>query len=136
MQLARALGEHGIRSTLIVDAGIASFIDRADAVLVGGDTVSGSFFVNKLGTYPLVLTARSKDVPVYLLASILKLVREDEVPDEEPPHAPEEVESDDMDNVTVENIYFERVPLELVTGVVTEEGVLPPDEVARRVASL
>ena len=136
VQLARALGEHGIRSTLIVDAGIASFIDRADAVLVGGDTLSGTFFVNKLGTHPLVLTARSKDVPVYLLASILKLVREDEVPAEEPPHAPEEVESDDMRNVTVENIYFERVPLELITGVVTEEGVLHPDEVARRVASL
>jgi translation initiation factor 2B subunit (eIF-2B alpha/beta/delta family) len=136
VQLARALGEHGIRSTLIVDAGIASFVDRADAVLVGGDIVSGSFFVNKLGTHPLVLTARSKDVPVYLLASLLKLVREDEVPEEESPHSPEEVESGDMDNVTVENIYFERVPLGLVTGVVTEEGVMSPDDVARRVSSL
>jgi len=136
VQLARVLGEVGIRSTLIVDAGIASFMDRADAILVGGDTVSGSFFVNKLGTHPLVLTAASQGVPVYLLASLLKLVPEDEVPDVESPHSPEEVESDPMTNVTVENIYFERIPLDNVTGVITEEGILPPEEIARRVASL
>ena len=136
VQLARALGEHDIRSTLIVDAGFAKFMDRADAVLVGGDTVSGSFFVNKLGTHPLVLTARSQEVPIYLLASLLKLVMDDEVPDVESPRSPDEVESDPMTNVTVENVYFERVPLKLLTGMVTEEGVLSPDDVARRVASL
>ncbi len=136
VQLARALGEVGIRSTLIVDAGIASFMDRADAILVGGDTVSGSFFVNKLGTHPLVLTAANQGVPVYLLASLLKLLPEDEVPEVESPHSPEEVESDPMTNVTVENIYFERIPLDKVTGVITEEGVLTPEEIARRVASL
>ena len=45
VQLARALGEHAIPSTLIVDAGVASFVGRADAVLVGSDAVSGGFFV-------------------------------------------------------------------------------------------
>ncbi len=136
VQLARALGEVGIRSTLIVDAGIASFMDRADAVLVGGDTVSGSFFVNKLGTHPLVLTAANQGVPVYLLTSLLKLVPEEEVPEVEAQHSPEEVESDPMANVTVENIYFERIPLDKLTGVITEEGVLPHEEIARKVASL
>jgi translation initiation factor 2B subunit (eIF-2B alpha/beta/delta family) len=134
--LARALGEHDIRSTLIVDAGIAQFMPRVDAVLVGGDTVSGKFFVNKLGTHPLVLTARSQDVPVYLLASVLKLVLDDEVPDVEAPRSPEEVEADPMTNVTVENVYFERVPLAPLTGVVTEDGVMSPDDVANLVASL
>ncbi len=134
--LARALGEHGIRSTLIVDAGIAKFMDRVDAVLVGGDTVSGSFFVNKLGTHPLVLTAGSATVPTYLLASLLKLVKDDEVPPVDAPRSPDEVESDPIPNVTVENYYFERIPLAGLTGVVTEEGVLSPDDLARRVASL
>jgi translation initiation factor 2B subunit (eIF-2B alpha/beta/delta family) len=134
--LARALGEHGIRSTLIVDAGIAQFMERVDAVIVGGDTVSGSFFVNKLGTHPMVLTASSHDVPTYLLASLLKLVPDGEVPDVDAPRSPEEVEPDHMDNVTVENYYFERIPLAPLSGVVTEEGVLPPEEIARRVAAL
>jgi translation initiation factor 2B subunit (eIF-2B alpha/beta/delta family) len=136
VQLARALGEVGIPSTLIVDAGIASFMPRIDAVLVGSDTLAGTFFVNKLGTHPLVLTAHSRNVPVYLLASLLKLVPDQEVPEAEAPRAPEEVESDPMQNVTVENIYFERIPLSLVTGIITEEGVLSYDEVAKRVASL
>jgi len=136
VQLARALGEHGIRSTLIVDAGIAQFMGRADAVLVGGDTVSGGFFVNKLGTHPLVLTAGSHAVPAYLLASLLKLVKDDEVPEAEAPRAPHEVESDPMTNVTIENVYFERVPLAPLAGIVTEEGVSSPDDIARKVASL
>jgi translation initiation factor 2B subunit (eIF-2B alpha/beta/delta family) len=127
--LARALGEHGIRSTLVVDAGIAQFMDRVDAV-------SGSFFVNKLGTHPMVLTARSQDVPVYLLASLLKLVSDDEVPQVDAPRSPDEVESSSMTNVTVENYYFERVPLSPLTGIVTEDGILSPDEVADRVAAL
>jgi translation initiation factor eIF-2B subunit delta len=136
VQLARALGEHGIPSTLIVDAGVTSFMERASAVFVGGDTVAGGFFVNKLGTHPLVLSASSSGVPVYLLASLLKLVPDGEVPETEDRRSPEEVESGAMENVTVENIYFERVPLKLVTGVVTEDGVLSHEDVASRVASL
>jgi len=46
------------------------------------------------------------------------------------------VEADPMTNVTVENIYFERVPLAPLTGVITEDGVLSPDDIATRVASL
>ncbi len=136
VQLARALGELGIASTLIVDAGVASFVRRADAVLVGGDAVTGSVFVNKLGTLPMVLSARSYGVPVYLLASTSKLIPEGEVPETEDNRAPEEVESSSMEGVTVENIYFERVPLELITGAVTEEGVLSPEEIATRVGAL
>lgn len=134
--LARALGEHGIRSTLIVDAGVAQFMDRADAVLVGGDTVSGTFFVNKLGTHPMVLTAGNQGVPTYLLASLLKLVLDEEVPEVDAPRSPDEVESSPMPNVTVENYYFERIPLAHLSGVITEDGVLSPEDIARRVASL
>lgn len=136
VQLARALGEHGIPSTLIIDAGIAKFMDRVDAVLVGGDTVSDSFFVNKLGTHPLVLSAIDQQVSTYLLASVLKLVPDDEVPEVEDPRAPEEIEEDHMANVTVENVYFERVPLEQLTGIVTEEGVLSAEDIAQMVAAL
>lgn len=136
VQLARALGELGIASTLIVDAGVASFVKRANAVLVGGDAVTGSVFVNKLGTLPMVLSARSYGVPVYLLASTNKLLPEEEVPETEDNRAPEEVESSSMEGVTVENIYFERVPLELITGAVTEDGVLSPEEIATRVRAL
>jgi translation initiation factor eIF-2B subunit delta len=136
VQLARALGELGIASTLIVDAGVASFVKRANAVLVGGDAVTGSVFVNKLGTLPMVLSARSYGVPVYLLASTNKLLPEEEVPETENNRAPEEVESSSMEGVTVENIYFERVPLELINGAVTEDGVLSPEEIATRVRAL
>jgi len=131
VQLARALGEVGIASTLIVDAGVASFVPRADAVLVGCDTLCPDHFVNKLGTLPLVLCARQFNVPAYLLSSTHKMLSSSMLPEEEPPRPSEEVASP-MQGVTVENVYYERVPLSLVKGVVTESGVLTPPEVALR----
>ncbi len=135
VQLARALGEVGIASTLIVDAGVASFVRKANAVLVGCDALSTTFFINKLGTLPLLLSANRFDVPAYLLSSTHKLMAESELPEESPQRPPDEI-TDPMDGVTVENVYYERVPLDLLSGVVTEEGVLSGAEVGRRVASL
>jgi hypothetical protein len=37
--------------------------------------------------------------------------------------------------VTVENRYFERIPLSLVEGIVTEEGILDAEEVSARIMS-
>jgi len=136
VQLARALGEVGISSTLIVDAGVASFVPRADAVLVGCDALSSGFFINKLGTLPLVLSANQFNVPAYLLSSTHKLVPASELPKEEPARPPEEIAPGPMHGVTVENVYYERVPLELVKGVVTEAGVLASAEIAKRVSAL
>ena len=136
VQLARALGEVGISSTLIVDAGVASFVPRADAVLVGCDALSAGFFVNKLGTLPLVLSANQFNVPAYLLSSTHKLVQSAELPEGEPVRPPEEIVSDPMHGVTVENVYYERVPLELIRGVVTEAGILTPADVTKRVSAL
>jgi translation initiation factor 2B subunit (eIF-2B alpha/beta/delta family) len=135
VQLARALGEVGIASTLIVDAGVASFVRKANAVLVGCDALSSTFFINKLGTLPLLLSANRFEVPAYLLSSTHKLIAEAELPEEAPLRPPDEITAP-MDGVTVENVYYERVPVDLLKGVITEEGVLTGAEVERRVASL
>ncbi len=132
VQLARALGEVGIASTLIVDAGVASFVPRADAVLVGCDALCPDYFVNKLGTLALVVCANQFKVPAYLLSSTHKMLNASMLPEEEPPKPAEEVAAP-MQGVTVENVYYERVPLSLVRGIVTESGVLTGAEVARRV---
>jgi len=134
VQLARALGELGIASTLIVDAGVASFVPKADAVLVGCDALCPDHFVNKLGTLPLVLCADQFGVPAYLLSSTHKMVGASILPEAEPPRPAEEV-AGPMHGVTVENVYYERVPLHLMRGVVTESGVLTPSEVASRVGA-
>jgi translation initiation factor 2B subunit (eIF-2B alpha/beta/delta family) len=136
VQLARALGEVGIASTLIVDAGVASFVPRADAVLVGCDAISAGFFVNKLGTLPMILSANQFNVPAYLLSSTHKLVLASELPREEPPRPPDEIVPGPMHGVTVENVYYERVPLELIRGLVTEAGVLTPADIVKRVSTL
>jgi len=134
VQLARALGEVGIPSTLIVDAGVATFVPKADAVLVGCDALCPEYFVNKLGTLPLVVCANQFGVPAYLLSSTHKMLRASMLPEQEPPRPAEEI-AGPMHGVTVENVYYERVPLGLVKGVVTESGVLTQSEVASRVGA-
>ena len=48
---------------------------------------------------------------------------------------PDEV-SEPMKNVIIKNPYFEVVPPELITGVVTEEGFMEPLDIRRKMESM
>src|SRR5262249_47710433 len=84
----------------------------------------------KLGSYAAALAAREHSVPVYALAERRKFLpaataalRIVEMP-------PDEVWEEPAAGVQPRNIYFERVPLPLLRGVVGEDVVLPPGEAA------
>lgn len=128
--LAQTLRERGIRSTLVVDAALPRMVDRCGVVLTGADSVSEDEFVNKIGTFPLALAAREAGVPVYVGALLDKLIPKAlrGAPDRE--RDPAEVLESAPPGVTPENRYFEAVPLRLVSGIVSERGMLAPDDVA------
>lgn len=134
VEFATSLPAWGIPVTVVVDAALPQLAARCELVLVGADAVSENSFTNKVGTYPLVLAARDAGVPVYVAALEDKFIpegtrgRPDRVwdPDEVLPNAPA--------GVTVENRYFEEVPLSLTDGVITEGGILSPEEVMSRVS--
>ncbi len=118
-RLARELSEADIEVRFATDAGVLSCTSEADMVLIGADALLQGRVVNKRGSMALALAAERHGVPLYVAASSYKrfpfvLVRE------EPPG---EVWSDAPPGVTVENVYFEAVPDDLVTGFVTEHGV-------------
>ncbi len=135
VEFAGSLPAWDIPVTVVADAALPDLLDRCGLVLVGSGSVSETDFVNKVGTYPLALVAKEKDVPVYvaalsdkLLPSALRggtgrLMDERELMEERPA------------GVAVENRYFERTPLSLVRGVVTEDGILAPEEIPARLAS-
>lgn len=124
-RLAADLAAAGVPVTVYSDAGLAQALGDADAVLVGADAIAPSWLLNKSGTRMLAAAAAQQGVPVYVVASRDKFVGEqlaarlvirsghpDEVWDTPPPGA------------IVRNPYFESVPLDLVSAVISDFGIL------------
>ncbi len=128
------LGRLGIEHTLVVDAVAASLMadDLVDLVVVGADRIAANGDVaNKIGTYSLAVLAHHHGVPFYVAAP--RSTFDPDCPD----GAAIVVEHRDADEVTVlagqriapegvavANRAFDVTPAELVTGYVTEDGVL------------
>jgi len=124
---ARALARAGGRVTLIADAACGLYMPEVHAVVIGADSVrdDGSV-VNKIGSYPLALVARSQNVPVYVLCEMLKIAPTSL------PLAFEEMSAAELgaqpeDGLEVRNVYFDRTPHELLSGILTERGMLTRD---------
>ncbi len=132
-RIAQQLGLYGIPVTLIDDAAMGLYISTASKVMVGADRVcADGKVVNGIGTYQLALAAMTAGIPFYVLCETLKFdsrLRGDEV-DLEEKDPSEVVEPGRLPpEVRVKNPYFDITPLELVTGIVTENGLLTPEEV-------
>lgn len=117
----------GIPVTLITDAQAGYFMSDVDLVLVGADTIllDGSV-VNKVGTYLLALSAKDKGIPFYAACSTYKIRQEKELELEE--KEGREVMEEPLQSVKVRNVYFDITPPQLITGIITEKGVLKPNE--------
>ena len=127
---ARELTSAGLRVSLITDAQMGVLIREARVAVVGADSVLGDgSVVNKAGTSLLALAARAAGVPFYVVAETLKIApwpaREIQLEDNDAG----EVVSDVPAGVRVRNIYFDRTPARLVTGLITERGALARQQV-------
>jgi ribose 1,5-bisphosphate isomerase len=135
--LAERLAGDGVNVLLVVDAAAAMFMESADVAVVGADSVlyDGSF-VNKVGTRTLALAARDQGVPLYVVCSTSKfnvmnyLGRGVELEEKDPSEVAE------IEGVNVRNPYFEVVPGRLVTGMITEMGVMEPLDIRRRMEEM
>ena len=128
------LMQGGIDVTLITDnmAGRVMFEGKIDAVFVGSDRIARNGDVcNKIGTYSVAVLAREHGIPFYAVAPLSTFDRTltsgDQIPIEERP--PEEVtcgfgKQTAPDGVKVYNPAFDVTPARLVSGIVTETGVI------------
>ncbi|EJN58313.1 NUDIX domain-containing protein [Halogranum rubrum] len=128
--VAERLTATGIDATLVADAAIGYVLAEreVDAAVVGVDTVlADATVVNKVGTRLLALAATREDVPVYVVAARDKISPTDEFHTE----FGDRVDIYDGEHdVDVLNPTFDRTPGDLVSGFVTEQGMLAADEVA------
>jgi len=128
------LAQAGVPHTLIPDVAAGHLMSRGevDVVLVGADrVVANGDTANKVGTYTLAVLAARHGVPFYVCAptSSVDLATPDGagIPIEE--RKAEEVLSFRGVRIAppdtqVRNPSFDVTPAELITGIVTEEGVI------------
>jgi methylthioribose-1-phosphate isomerase len=128
------LAQAGVSHTLIADVAAGHLIARGevDVVLVGADRIAANGdTANKIGTYPLAVLAARHGVPFYVCAPLssvdLTTASGGEIEIEErPPEEIVQVQGRQIAPAGTEarNPAFDVTPSELITGIVTEEGVL------------
>lgn len=127
----------GIPTTLITDGMCSYFMKKGmiDMVCVGADRIAANGdAANKIGTYTLAIAAKYHNIPFYVAAPLstidTSIKTGDEIPIEE--RSREEVTHINgkiicAPEVNVINPGFDVTPNELITGIITEAGILCPD---------
>jgi len=132
------LEQYGISYEIITDNAAGFFLSsgKIDRVLVGADRVAANGDVaNKIGTYMLALAARDNQVPFFAVVPTstvdLSLAEGEQIPIEE--RDPSEVLDLEVKGKPVSptgasarNPAFDITPHRLITGIVTENGVVYP----------
>ncbi|UCD99298.1 MAG: S-methyl-5-thioribose-1-phosphate isomerase [Chloroflexota bacterium] len=141
------LDQYGISYEIITDNAAGFFLSRGevDRVFVGADRVAANGDVaNKIGTYMLALAARDNQVPFFAVVPTstvdLSVAEGAQIPIEE--RDPSEVLQIEAQGAPIapagaaaRNPAFDITPHRLITGIVTENGVVyPPFELNLRQA--
>ncbi len=132
-RIAQELEYYGMPVTFIDDTAMGLYLLTVSKVVVGADRVcADGKVINGIGTYQLALAAKMAGIPFYVFCETLKF---------DPRLKGDEVDLEEKDTsevvglgrlppkVRVRNPYFDITPLELVTGIVTENGLLTPEKV-------
>lgn len=123
--------------TMITDGMCSYFMNKGmiDMVVVGADRIaSNGDTANKIGTYTVAIAAKYHNIPFYIAAPLstidTNIKTGAEIPIEERSH--DEVTHINGKRVCAEgtkiiNPGFDVTPHELITGIITEVGILKPD---------
>ena len=127
----------GIPTTLISDGMCSYFMKKGmiDLVVVGADRIAANGdTANKIGTYTVAIAAKYHNIPFYIAAPLstidTSIKTGDEIVIEERSH--DEVTHINGDwicakEVNIINPGFDVTPNELISGIITEKGILRPD---------
>lgn len=133
---ARQLRERDVPVTLIVDGASGRYLDEANHVFVGADSIAADgSVINKIGTRSLAVTARERDTPIVVAAQTIKLdpatlsghTVEIEYRDES--EVIDEQTRAEIGDIEVRNPAFDVTPPRYVDAIVTERGQFPPESI-------
>lgn len=116
----RELKQHGIPVQVISDEQIPAQIAKANKALVGADSIlADGSFINGVPTLALAQAAKKKNVPFYTVCDTAKFDVQGYLAKESKTEPG-----------------FDRIPPDLITGIITEKGILAPGMVKAYVASM
>ena len=133
--------QEGIPVTVITDSTAAHCMQQGliDVVIVGADRIAANGdTANKIGTYSLALVAKAHKVPFFVAAPLstidFELPNGSKIPIEE--RHPSEIYQVGQTvicppGVEFYNPAFDVTPAELITGIITEKGVVAPAELQK-----
>jgi len=126
----------GIKDTLVVDSAVAYLMSDLsgehfdiDLVIIGADSIArdGSC-VNKIGSYAIASAAFDMGVPVYIATQALKINEDAKnlkaIKIEQRDAA--EVWPDAPKGLKIYNPAFDKIPAKMITGIITEFGIVKP----------
>jgi len=126
--------QENIPVKLAVDSAAGHLMQKGmvNKVVVGADRVAKGGVANKIGSLMVALAAKRFNIPFYVAAPKSTFDSENSIYDVEI----EEREADEViyfgssrvapEGTEVENPAFDIVPSDLITGIITEEGIIKP----------
>jgi methylthioribose-1-phosphate isomerase len=126
--------QENIPVKLAVDSAAGHLMQKGmvNKVVVGADRVAKGGVANKIGSLMVALAAKRFNIPFYVAAPKSTFDSENSIYDVEI----EEREADEViyfgssrvapEGTEVENPAFDIIPSDLITGIITEEGIIKP----------
>jgi translation initiation factor 2B subunit (eIF-2B alpha/beta/delta family) len=123
------LSEAGINVTQIVDSAAHDYIKKSNAVILGADAVlENGDVINKIGSGMFAEIAFNHNIPVYVITNSLKFT-ERLVKIEY--RLKKEVWDTNKRNLDIKNPAFEIVKSKFITKIISDLGILSPNEFVR-----
>jgi translation initiation factor 2B subunit (eIF-2B alpha/beta/delta family) len=133
-KLAKQLASGNVEVIYTFDSAMTLVLPNCSVAFMGCDCVGMPGVVNKVGSYLLALACRELNIPLYVLAGSEKIVSDDRLFEFERHERPgEELWASIPKGVRVLNHQFELVPLSLLSGIVTEKGILNESGIEKHV---
>ena len=121
---------------LIIDAALGKFINEIDMIFIGIDSIlRDGAVINKIGSYPLSVIAKSNAKPVYAIGDSFKynLRSHFGLPVEIDKKPIEEIIDKKTHKYNVENYYFDMTPAKYIDEIISDLGILIPKKFIEKV---
>jgi len=136
-KLASRLASGGIEVIHTFDNAMGLVLGNCSAAFMGCDCIARPGVVNKVGSWMLAVACRELNVPLYALSGTEKFVTDERLFEFEKHERPGvEVWDNTPKGVAVLNQQFDLVPFNLLTGLVTEKGILKEADIEPYVSNV
>lgn len=134
--LAAQLAAAGIQTSFVVDAAVYAALKSCDLVFIGTQSITEEGVLARVGTANLAVAAQVLSVPCYVLADTGKIWASALGGPPLFSQAAREVWASPPQGVEIYNPTFDLSPWRAISGVVTEGGLMMPEDIIARSRSM